>query len=567
MKKQIIAFILAFAFLFSQAAAVFADGMVIYRPDPYSDRWDYSDESSQQAFINYEKGLEKMIVSVKIDNNNNAVWLFPVPADPSKVVIDVVDELPRMNGKEVTSRAKISLAEAQDGLYNTQIYPAFRFFLGLGSRHYYNTAEKSGMLSSDLSMGAVQKAAEQDVVVYEHLDKEGLSSEIITAKTADGLYKYFEEKGLKIEKGNIPALDAYIGKDYSFVASWITANSTANYDATEGATNDDWIADPQIPDSYRSITPRPSSYYPYPAPRPNIKGISVFFPARDIYFPLLPTSVYESKIIPVTIRVTGFVDPRIYSSIASFAEVSYYSSASFYAGAANKDFFGPDANNQTKTFTKIEINAPSKYLTEDLWIKNRAPLKISYSSFIGDHKSITSLILLAVFSLLAAFIAGWLSFKGLRKNPKKLALLGFSNCLSIIGLIAATIFIKTGDPASGQAEDLLKQARDKGYVRKRRIALLLFIISPFSYFFSYIFWFLGEALFAPIVPLILIIIGLEIRRIKESDEPLMKQLKAAGYSTWTFVPRGGNRLLFVAFFSLLFLAITWAGTELLKLTV
>ncbi len=35
---------------------VFADGMAIAH---YADRWDYSDETNQQAFINYEYGLQK----------------------------------------------------------------------------------------------------------------------------------------------------------------------------------------------------------------------------------------------------------------------------------------------------------------------------------------------------------------------------------------------------------------------------------------------------------------------------------------------------------------------------
>jgi hypothetical protein len=45
-----------------------ADGMII-RPDPYSDRWNYLGESNQQAFINYEDGLGKMILSIGYGKN------------------------------------------------------------------------------------------------------------------------------------------------------------------------------------------------------------------------------------------------------------------------------------------------------------------------------------------------------------------------------------------------------------------------------------------------------------------------------------------------------------------
>src|SRR3990167_2104074 len=70
------AFLTVFSF---NPKSVLADGMII-KPDPYSDRWDYSSENSQQAFINYENGLQKMIISVGFEeeNSNGVVWLFPV---------------------------------------------------------------------------------------------------------------------------------------------------------------------------------------------------------------------------------------------------------------------------------------------------------------------------------------------------------------------------------------------------------------------------------------------------------------------------------------------------------
>ncbi len=94
---------------------------------------------------------------------------------------------------------------------------------------------------------------EQDVVVYEHLEKEGITSEIITAKTAVGLYDYLKNKKLKIGSGSIPVLDNYIGKEYSFVASWISS--------------------------------------PEKAISTQNRGVFVTFPKKDIYYPMLPTSV------------------------------------------------------------------------------------------------------------------------------------------------------------------------------------------------------------------------------------------------------------------------------------
>lgn len=185
------------AFLFAAIGSVLADGMVIH-PDPYSGGWDYSDESDQQAFINYQNGMEKMIVGVKIDDieDKDAVWVFPVPADPSKVAIDVVGELPEMRGVEISSAARVNLSKAKDILFGSQIYPLF-----FNQPRYYNgpLMEDAMMMGAAKSDGMPNASAEADVVVYEHLDKEGMTSELITARTTDGIYDYFEKKGLKIE--------------------------------------------------------------------------------------------------------------------------------------------------------------------------------------------------------------------------------------------------------------------------------------------------------------------------------------------------------------------------------
>jgi len=128
-EKKLISGLLVLAFFFMGIGNVFADGMVINQDprDPYSGEWDYSDESDQQAFINYQDGMEKMIVSVKIDDieDKNAVWVFPVPAEPAKVAINMVEELPEMNGVEISSSAKSNLAKVKNILFGSQIYPLF----------------------------------------------------------------------------------------------------------------------------------------------------------------------------------------------------------------------------------------------------------------------------------------------------------------------------------------------------------------------------------------------------------------------------------------------------------
>lgn len=73
---------------------VYADGMIVtknYYHD--NDEWQLFDENQQNCAINYKDGIQNMILKVSIGKNLNAekaAWLFPIPAEPQKTVIDVI---------------------------------------------------------------------------------------------------------------------------------------------------------------------------------------------------------------------------------------------------------------------------------------------------------------------------------------------------------------------------------------------------------------------------------------------------------------------------------------------
>ncbi|MEW6042513.1 MAG: hypothetical protein AB1633_13425, partial [Elusimicrobiota bacterium] len=380
--------------------SVLADGMVIEKIDPYSDRWDYSNESNQQAFINYTNGLQKMIISVGLEgkNRNGIIWLFPVPSNPEEVVIDVVKSLPGLRGEEISIKAKSNLGDILKFLQVTQIYTIpfiFPQILDLyETRGFVTSAAQEG-----IGMGIEPGI---DVIIYEHLEKEGITSEIITAKTAAGLYEYLKGKGLKIESGSIPVLEHYIGKEYSFVVSWISPSKN--------------IISEQ-------------------------RGIFVRFPTKNIYFPMLPTSVYGSETVPITIRVINHVSPKIFKNIKNYTEIGYYIDNYVYFDDQLKNFYR--GKNQDIKYTKIDINAPSEFLTEDLWISNFSPIKTYYSTFVAKYPAISAILLLIISSLITGILAGKIAFPTLSKNISKLGFIGLSNCLSILGLLITTTFIQT----------------------------------------------------------------------------------------------------------------------------
>jgi len=531
-----IAFLAVFSFV---PKLVLADGMVI-RPDPYSDRWDYSDESNQQAFINYDNGLQKMIISVGLEgeNSDGVVWLFPIPSDPNKVAIDVVKNLPQLSGEEISKKAKSNLDDTTKFLQMTQIYTIpFVVLFGGG---YVGTPHMEGV-GAPLEMKG--RGIEQDVIIYEHLEKEGITSEIITAKTATGLYDYLRNKGLKIESGSIPVLDNYIGKEYSFVVSWISSSEN--------------IVSAQ-------------------------RGVFVTFPTKDIYFPMLPTSVYGSKIVPATIRVLGYVSPKVFQSIKSYTKTEYYIDS--YASFADdlKNFYSGQSRNIK--YTKIEVNMPSKFLTEDLWISNFSPLKTYYSTFVANRPVISAILLLIISSLIAGILAGLVVFRALRKNIFKLGLFGLSNCLAIFGLLITTALISTKEK-NESIKPLLTEIKQKGYSWKRRVVVVLFfaaipfllfglltlpsLISELSYSSMKIFRgdFLIPILIIYVLPITALIVSFVIKRIKIEDKDLFEQLKSASYSSWSFQPKDKMKYVFVPMFSVLFLIISWLLVKLVGFTV
>jgi len=398
-----------------------ADGMII-RPDPYSDRWDYLGQSSQQAFINYENGLQKMILSIDMEEaSEEAVWIFPVPAEPDKVVIDVVTKLPQLRGEEITKKAKSNLLDIKKVLQITQIY-TFPFVIMAERIGTYK-----GMKGIGAPLGMERAEIETDVIVHERLEKEGIATEIITAKTAQALYQYLQNKNLKVEAGSISVLDHYIGKEFTFVVSWISETNI--------------------------MAPKPQSKQ---------RGVFVTFPTKKIYYPLLPTSVYGSEVVPATIRIVGFVNPKVFKDIKDYTETGYFIDRYFRIGPELKNFYN-DVTKNVK-YTKIEINAPSKMLTEDLWISKIAPLKIFHALFIVKHPAISGILLLILSSIMTGLLVGVIIFREARnrKGLIKFGLIGIFNCLSIIGLIIATLFVKTKEIRE-EDKELLAKLKQRGF--------------------------------------------------------------------------------------------------------
>lgn len=496
MRKKFIYFLLIITSILSPLSII-ADGVIV-RPLPEGD-WTWVDQNSQQAFINYEEGREKLIIGVDLEEaNSDIVWIIPVPSKPQNVEIDIISQLPVFFGDNVISKAKIEFSDSFIHSYSESLlsqiwtFPISIVFPSI----------RSG------GKGFNKKIASDDLVSVEiHIERAGMIAEVITAQNSQAIYDYFSRKGFNIKQGSISELNSYIKENYSFVVTWIAPEAVTEKNRGQ-------------------------------------RGIFISFPTSKIYYPLKLTSAYGELKVPITIRVLGHVRPEIFSEIKPYTEISYFTekyggkyetkcladmnefrwimelyyqahgsypsslqklksdeelgddtkvlleditnnckslpsyiseskdeytmtlrvgqglfviNSSGFAGFTDKKGFDEEklVSSELKKFygdekpwkgeaeyTKITINAPAKLLKKDLWMKKGRPFKISFALWIINNPIIIEILLYLLIVGLISFLAGGLAGLLCFRKFKKYALLGISNVLTLIGLILIFNYVR-----------------------------------------------------------------------------------------------------------------------------
>jgi hypothetical protein len=401
----LIAFSLSLAVL---APPVLADGGLWVRPEEVSD-WELHQEDQQLCAIYYDNGYQNMILTVGLSQleGEKAIWIFPVPAEPDETVIDIIKGFPSLTGDDVLEEAEEAVANAFNYMRITQPYYGavwFPFFY-LGT--YY--------------AGLAGKAAEHDgLTVHERIEKMGLTTELVTAESADALYDYLSAKDVDLPASSKAVLDEYIGQRYSFVVSWIS-------DVEEFKSS--------------PVTYPVESYQRYGTPYFDVGvsryvlGVSITFPTEKIFYPLKPTSVYGSTRIPTVIYVLSLATPEFYPEIEKDAQVNYFYSRYYNVPDYLDPFFNGQSSISDLYFTKIRLNPPSKYLTDDLWIMNSAPAYVAAAQFLHGSSGYWGFVMLIFISCLSSMLVGWKMFRYHEPQLRNFALLGLANCTSLIGFL------------------------------------------------------------------------------------------------------------------------------------
>ena len=435
-------------------------GMIMFKMD----RWEMLDEEQQLCAINYHEGIQNMILSVNTGEEitgEKAVWIFPVPAKPEKTVINIVKEFPELSGYDVESKAENSVSDIFGFIRASQIYtmPLLIFTGSMGG------FASQGMKSLD-GIGGIE-----GVTVHESIEKSGLTTELISTVNSDSFSNYLISKDLDVPPNFKSILDEYIGEEYSFVVSWISDVEKFKSEQPEGyiiglleegkideakELFDSLDYDPEKDERYgfyyyvnriferinegREIGEWDIQYLREIRGAGNILSVFISFPTEKMYYPLKPTSVYGSKRVPAVIYVMDYVKPELYSEIKPYTETNYFFRKNFDVPEELVDFFG-DSNKKDLKYTKIEIDPPSKYLTEDLWIEREVPLKVFLADSVNRFAFWLGLFFFVICSCLASLLSGIIIF-GFRTSKVKFALFGLWNFLTLIGFSVAAYINK-----------------------------------------------------------------------------------------------------------------------------
>jgi len=406
---------------------------------PTIDYWIGAPEEKQIGIIDYDEGNENLIIVVDVKNSSlqseKAVWIFPIPSDPKDVSIDIIKDIPFLRGKNINYIASDNLDNAYFLMLLSQIYtfPVLFYYAG-------------GMLGASNDM----------VEIYDHIEKMGLTTEIIGTNNSELFQEYLSQKDVNFTDNISSILDFYINKDYSFVVSWISDIEEFRQEAL-------------ITDNYYY------HYYGYGEPF-FMLGVSVDFLTDNIYYPMKLTSIYGEKRIPILLQVKGFVTP-----LTEYADmqVSY------------------DLDDGI-SYTEITINSESKNLEQDLWIEEKAPPETILPSIIASNGVIFIILLMAIASISASLLAGIITY--FRQKPifYKFILLGLSNLLSIWGLILICRYVKPSHTFVKKPDNAEKSNSNK-FDKTALLTLILSWASIVSLIFCFSFfnpwWFLAMSFF------------------------------------------------------------------------
>ncbi len=402
-----------------------------------------------EAFIHLEDGTENLFVmldlqqfpeSVPLGDNSNAnqktVWIFPVPAKPGEIEIDTLKGFPRLYGKDLKQQFTENLF-LLDGYMAVAAFPPLGILVLLTTSIAYSTLGSSAPAARESGIPL------DGITIYEHIDKFGIATEVIEANDAERFKRYLSARGTNLSEDSEKFLEEYMGRDYSFVVSWISdPNAAAGLSEYAAAKGELQLSPPTMPDYY---------YQPQ-----NPVGVFIRFPAEKIYFPLKPMAYYGERQVPVTINVSGFKNADIFPNIKEQTQVSHrfvnFLSRTIQEQETLDALFNGNAPGAL-AYTQIQINAQANYFTQDLELDNEESLSPHALNAINQTWIVWMLLIFIGIGSVCAFVTNRLLKLNLTRTD--FVIFALVNLLTILAVALAVALLKKEKFVSDPAKDAL----------------------------------------------------------------------------------------------------------------
>jgi hypothetical protein len=389
--------------------------------DAYS-HWGLIAENTQFALISHSQGVENLIISIRVAKSqlvgtdphapmyyNDAVWVYPVPANPRNVSIGAVGAVEPLSGSFLETKVESALSGSIDATLWSQVYPfMFALLLPIKITEHPHSSPPPKTWHPDLF---------PTFRVFQTFQGYGLTTELIGTNSSSGLSDYLASLQLSFPEATSSAVGKYIGEDYSLVVSRIS-NMTEFLDSAPTDV-----------------------FYPYDNSHVYYNvGIAMRFPCDHIFYPMRLTSSYGDAEVPMLIQVLGFVSP--YSSAGRMhVHTSYMVGTSGTIDPFVADFLRSSYQTNGVEYTELEFDSKASLLTDDLWMDSSQPSSVGVLKFTIDNPWAIALPIFMLGSVLSSLVATLVVFRVNKPLYGRAAMLGLLNITTIVGLGLATSYV------------------------------------------------------------------------------------------------------------------------------
>ncbi|HYA22269.1 MAG TPA: hypothetical protein VEG31_03760, partial [Thermoproteota archaeon] len=380
--------------------AVMSDGLIV---DPWGMPFQ---EGAQTAFVFCNAGLESLVIYVSSYATEGSYWLIPVWSAPENIVVSHVNSL-ALDGYDWgidawTSVKSTSTQWFVGGSLASQLYPALSP-LSLVLLDRFDISRPPIYIPM---LGTMDQAANNrsGVAVHEVIESFSLTSYIVTATDANSLYQFLGDIGVNVSDEVRAVLEGYLSGQAGYAPSMAMSPSFVVSKVSRRSIREDGQPFNMTPPMNMSSPIADANITRIIYMPPQGLGIIVTFPSDAPFYPLIPTSIYGSEIVPLRLYVNGLWDTQyLPETLSAFTKVEHFVDG--HISVSTYPEVKPVSGTELSEYTLITMDAPSKYLTSDLVFQPAALVQaaVEFSWAIGI---LAFLICSVVASGLASLLLG-----------------------------------------------------------------------------------------------------------------------------------------------------------------